>query len=44
MLFNLEAMEQQIAGYKRDITVSIYIATRRHDLKYRGGELQASIG
>ncbi|QNO27842.1 putative DNA binding domain-containing protein [Sphingopyxis sp. OPL5] len=44
MLAKLEGMEQEIAGFKRDTSVSSDIASRRRELEYRGGALQASIG
>lgn len=44
MVAKLEGMEQQIAGYKRDIGVASDIESRRRELEYRGAALQASIG
>lgn len=44
MLSKLEGMEQQIAGYKRDTAVASDIESRRRELEYLGGALQASIG
>jgi len=44
MLAKLEGMEQQIAGYKRDTAISSDIESRRRELEYSGGALQASIG
>ncbi len=44
MLSKLEGIEQELAGYKRDASVSSDIESRRRELEYRGGALQASIG
>lgn len=44
MLDKLQGMEQQITRYKGDTTVSNNIESRRRELEYRGGALQASIG
>jgi hypothetical protein len=44
MLGKLEGIEQQVAGYKRDTAAVADIESRRRELEYRGGALQASIG
>ncbi len=44
MFAKLEGMEQRIAGYKRDAAISSDIESRRRELEYRVGVLQASIG
>lgn len=43
MLAKLEKIEQQLAGYRRDTVATSDIESRRRELEYRGGALQASI-
>ncbi|MGN6773468.1 MAG: RNA-binding domain-containing protein [Rhizobiaceae bacterium] len=44
VLAKLEGIEQQLVGYKGDMTVASDIESRRRALEFRGGALQASIG